>query len=72
MTSTAPADSQVSPEDFAEILAATREFVRVRVIPRENEIMEADAIPPTCGRPRPSLACSASRSRRSGAVSAWT
>jgi acyl-CoA dehydrogenase len=45
MTSTAPATSQVSPEDFAEILAATREFVRVRVIPRENEIMEADAIP---------------------------
>ena len=45
MTSTAPATSQVSPEDFAEILAATREFVRTRVIPRENEIMEADAIP---------------------------
>jgi acyl-CoA dehydrogenase len=45
MTSTAPATSQVSPEDFAEILAATREFVRARVIPRENEIMEADAIP---------------------------
>lgn len=45
MTSTAPATSQVSPEDFAEILAATREFVRARVIPRENEIMETDAIP---------------------------
>jgi acyl-CoA dehydrogenase len=45
MTSTAPATSQVSQEDFAEILAATREFVRSRVIPRENEIMEADAIP---------------------------
>jgi acyl-CoA dehydrogenase len=45
MTSTAPATSQVSQEDFAEILAATREFVRTRVIPRENEIMEADAIP---------------------------
>jgi acyl-CoA dehydrogenase len=45
MTSTAPATSQVSPEDFAEILAATREFVRARVIPLENEIMEADAIP---------------------------
>ena len=45
MTSTAPATSQVSPEDFAEILAATREFVRSRVIPRENEIMAADAIP---------------------------
>jgi acyl-CoA dehydrogenase len=45
MTSTAPATSEVSPEDFAEILAATREFIRTRVIPRENEIMEADAIP---------------------------
>jgi acyl-CoA dehydrogenase len=45
MTSTAPASSEVSPEDFAEILAATREFIRTRVIPRENEIMEADAIP---------------------------
>ena len=45
MTSTAPATSQVSQEDFAEILAATRDFVRTRVIPRENEIMEADAIP---------------------------
>jgi acyl-CoA dehydrogenase len=45
MTSTAPATSQVSPEDFAEIIAATREFIRSRVIPRENEIMETDAIP---------------------------
>ena len=45
MTSTAPAPSEVSPDDFAEILAATREFIRTRVIPRENEIMEADAIP---------------------------
>ena len=47
MTSAAPAParSQVSPEDFAEILRATREFVRSRVMPGENEIMEADALP---------------------------
>ena len=47
MTSAAPAParSQVSPEDFAEILRATREFVRSRVMPRENEIMAADALP---------------------------
>lgn len=44
-TGTAPALTQVSDEDFQQILAATREFVRDKVIPRENEIMEADAIP---------------------------
>lgn len=44
-TGTAPALTQVSDEDFQQILAATREFVRERVMPRENEIMEADAIP---------------------------
>jgi acyl-CoA dehydrogenase len=36
---------QVSDEDFEEILAATRSFVRSRVVPRENEIADADAIP---------------------------
>ena len=36
---------QVSAEDFAQILGATREFVRAKVIPRESEIMAADAIP---------------------------
>ena len=45
MTTTAPAPSQVSPEDFAEILRVTREFVRSRVVPRETEIMEADEVP---------------------------
>jgi acyl-CoA dehydrogenase len=45
MTSAAPARSQVSPEDFTEILRATREFVRSRVMPRENEIMATDALP---------------------------
>lgn len=40
-----PAVSEVGDDDFADILAATRDFVRTKVIPRENEIMEADAIP---------------------------
>ena len=44
-TGTAPGGEQVSAEDFAQILAATRDFVRTRVVPRENEIMELDAIP---------------------------
>ena len=45
MTTAAPAPSQVSAEDFAEILRVTREFVRSRVVPRESEIMEADEVP---------------------------
>jgi acyl-CoA dehydrogenase len=44
-TGTVPGIEQVSAEDFAQILAATRDFVRTRVIPRESEIMELDAIP---------------------------
>jgi acyl-CoA dehydrogenase len=35
----------VSDEDFAQIRAATRAFVRNKVVPRELEIMAADAIP---------------------------
>jgi acyl-CoA dehydrogenase len=38
-------DTDLSAEDFAEILGATRDFVRSRVIPRESEIMAGDAIP---------------------------
>ncbi len=45
MTTAAPAPSQVSAEDFAEVLRVTREFVRSRVVPRESEIMEADEVP---------------------------
>ena len=45
MTTAAPAPSQVSAEDFAEILRVTREFVRSRVVPRETEIMAADEVP---------------------------
>lgn len=39
------ATSQVSAEDFAEILAQTRSFVRDVVVPREQEIVDADAMP---------------------------
>jgi acyl-CoA dehydrogenase len=35
----------VSDEDFADILAQVRRFVRDDVVPRENEIMAADRIP---------------------------
>jgi acyl-CoA dehydrogenase len=35
----------VSSEDFEPILAQVRDFVRTRVIPREQEIADADAIP---------------------------
>ena len=36
---------RVSDEDFADILAAVRRFVRDDVVPRENEIMAADRVP---------------------------
>ena len=35
----------VSDDDFREILAATRQFVRLAVVPREAEISESDAVP---------------------------
>ena len=37
--------SAVSADDFREILAQTRHFVRSTVLPRESEIAEGDAIP---------------------------
>src|SRR5690349_1753213 len=43
---TRPGIEQVDPDDFADILKATRDFVRGKVVPRENEIMEKDEIPP--------------------------
>jgi len=39
------AGPEVSDEDFAEILATTRDFLRTKVLPRENEIMTEDRIP---------------------------
>lgn len=35
----------VSDEDFREILAQTRRFVRTAVVPREQEILERDQVP---------------------------
>ncbi len=35
----------VSHEDFAPVLAQVRDFVRTKVVPREQEIADADAIP---------------------------
>ena len=35
----------VSDADFADILAATRQFIRNQVVPRELEIMSADRVP---------------------------
>jgi acyl-CoA dehydrogenase len=35
----------VTPEDFQAILAQLRDWVRTRVVPREREIADADAIP---------------------------
>ena len=37
--------SQVSAEDFTDILAQTREFVRDAVVPREQEIADTDHVP---------------------------
>ncbi|WP_416276992.1 acyl-CoA dehydrogenase family protein [Nocardia sp. alder85J] len=39
------ADDHVTDDDFADILAAVRRFVREYVVPREAEIMAADAVP---------------------------
>ena len=47
MTSTVNSDptTQLDDDDFREILALTRTFVRNAVLPREQEIDETDAIP---------------------------
>ncbi|KUI32267.1 acyl-CoA dehydrogenase family protein [Mycobacterium sp. GA-2829] len=37
--------SEVSDEDFREILAQTRQFVRTAVVPREPEILAEDKVP---------------------------
>ena len=43
MTTTVP--TEVSDDDFAEILNQTRQFVRNVVVPRENEILAEDQVP---------------------------
>ena len=37
--------TEVDAEDFADILAATRDFIRTAVVPREQEIADSDAVP---------------------------
>ena len=44
MTTTA-ATTEVGDEDFQEILAQTRSFIRTAVVPRENEILATDTVP---------------------------
>lgn len=36
---------EVSDEDFREILAQTRHFVRTAVVPREQQILTDDRVP---------------------------
>ncbi|WP_460766650.1 acyl-CoA dehydrogenase family protein [Nocardiopsis nanhaiensis] len=38
-------ETEVTSEDFADIHAQVRDFVRTKVVPRENEILATDAIP---------------------------
>ncbi|SDE80261.1 acyl-CoA dehydrogenase [Mycolicibacterium neoaurum] len=40
-----PSPETVSDADFADILAATKQFIRTQVVPRELEIMSSDRIP---------------------------
>ena len=37
--------TEVSDDDFQEILAQTRSFIRTVVVPRENEILATDKVP---------------------------
>lgn len=39
------ATPEVDAEDFADILATTREYIRAVVVPREQEIADTDAVP---------------------------
>ncbi|CAN5518536.1 acyl-CoA dehydrogenase family protein [soil metagenome] len=45
MTATTAATSEVSDDDFREVLAQTRHFVRNAVVPREQEIVADDQVP---------------------------
>ncbi len=45
MTAQNAAAAEVSAEDFREILAQTRQFVRTAVVPRESEILDEDRVP---------------------------
>ena len=63
--------AEVSDEDFQEILAQTRHFVRTTVVPREQEILADDRVPDDLREQAEKIrGCSATRSPRSGAASA--
>lgn len=38
-------ETEVTAEDFTDVRAQVRDFVRTKVVPRENEILATDAIP---------------------------
>ena len=44
-SATEASTTEVSAEDFQAILAATRQFVRTAVVPREQEILATDQVP---------------------------
>ena len=59
--------TEVSDDDFQEILAQTRHFVRTAVVPASRRFWPRTGFPTICAsRPR-RWACSVTRSRRSGA-----
>ncbi|EUA49980.1 acyl-CoA dehydrogenase domain protein [Mycobacterium xenopi 3993] len=62
-----PSMAEVSDEDFHEILAQTRRFVRTAVVPREREILANDKVPDDLRDQAKKMGSSDMRSRRSGA-----
>lgn len=59
--------AEVGDEDFREILAQTRHFVRTAVVPREQEILAEDRVPDDLRDQAKRWACSDMRFRRNGA-----
>jgi acyl-CoA dehydrogenase len=60
---------EVSDEDFREILAQTRHFVRTAVVPREQEILSDDRVPDDLREQVKKMVCSGTRSPRNGVAS---
>ena len=61
--------TEVSDDDFQQILAQTRHFVRTAVVPREQEILAEDRVPDDLREQAKKMGCSATRSHKSGAAS---
>lgn len=64
--------AEVSEQDFGEILAQTRQFVRTAVVPREQEILDGDRVPDDLRDQARKMGCSGTPSPSSGAGSAST